>query len=101
MFNELARCVQGVREVEEWMSRSSGIPLEELRPHMFLFRDKDATSHLLRCAPICAAAGGAQCTIQAARRVRGKGRLRPHACVLRALALVATCIAVTRRPVCS
>ena len=41
---------QGVREVEEWMSRSSGIPLEELRPYMFLFRDKDASGHLLRCA---------------------------------------------------
>ena len=41
---------QGVREVEEWMSRSSGIPLEELRPYMFLFRDKDASGHLLRRA---------------------------------------------------
>ncbi len=39
---------QGVREVEEWMSQSSGIPLEELRPHMFLLRDRDATSHLMR-----------------------------------------------------
>ena len=39
---------QGVREVEEWMSGSSGIPLEELRPYMFLFRDKDASGHLLR-----------------------------------------------------
>ena len=35
------------------MSRSSGIPLEELRPHMFLFRDKDATGHLMRCALLC------------------------------------------------
>ena len=43
---------QGVREVEEWMSRSSGIPLEELRPYMFLFRDKDASGHLLRRAPL-------------------------------------------------
>ena len=42
---------QGVREVEEWMSQSSGIPLEELRPHMFLLRDRDATSHLMRSAP--------------------------------------------------
>lgn len=42
--------VQGVREVEEWMSQSSGIPLEELRPHMFLLRDRDATSHLMRSA---------------------------------------------------
>jgi hypothetical protein len=40
--------MQGVREVEEWMSQTSGIPLEELRPHMFLLRDRDATSHLMR-----------------------------------------------------
>jgi glutamyl-tRNA reductase len=32
------------------MARSSGIPLPELRPHMFLLRDRDATSHLLRVA---------------------------------------------------
>jgi len=39
---------RGVREIEEWMCRSSGIPLETLRQHLFLFRDRDATSHLLR-----------------------------------------------------
>ena len=39
---------RGVREVEEWLSRSSGVPLEELRPYLFLLRDRDATSHLLR-----------------------------------------------------
>ena len=39
---------RGVREVEEWMSKASGIPLDELRPHLFLLRDRDATSHLLR-----------------------------------------------------
>ncbi|KAI8468455.1 MAG: Glutamyl-tRNAGlu reductase [Monoraphidium minutum] len=39
---------RGVREVEEWLSRSSGVPLEELRPHLFLLRDRDATRHLLR-----------------------------------------------------
>jgi glutamyl-tRNA reductase len=39
---------RGVREVEEWMSRASGVPLEELRPYLFLLRDRDATSHLLR-----------------------------------------------------
>jgi glutamyl-tRNA reductase len=39
---------RGVREVEEWMSHSSGIPLEELRKHMFLYRDRDATHHLFR-----------------------------------------------------
>ena len=39
---------RGVREVEDWLSRSSGIPLEELRPYLFLLRDRDATHHLLR-----------------------------------------------------
>lgn len=39
---------RAVREVEEWMSKASGIPLDELRPHLFLLRDRDATSHLLR-----------------------------------------------------
>ena len=58
--------LQGVREVEEWMSQTSGIPLEELRPHMFLLRDRDATSHLMRCAPWALP--------QAARNVHGAGR---------------------------
>jgi len=40
----------GVREVEEWMSATSGIALEELRPYLFLLRDSDATAHLLRVA---------------------------------------------------
>lgn len=39
---------RGVREVEEWMSRISGVPLEELRPYLFLNRDRDAVWHLLR-----------------------------------------------------
>lgn len=39
---------RGVREVEEWLSHSSGVPLEELRPYLFLLRDRDATQHLLR-----------------------------------------------------
>ena len=39
---------RGVREIEEWLSRSSGVPIEELRPYLFLLRDRDATSHLLR-----------------------------------------------------
>lgn len=39
---------RGVREVEEWMVQASGVPLEELRPHLFLLRDRDATNHLLR-----------------------------------------------------
>ena len=30
------------------MSRSSGVPLEEMRPYLFLLRDRDATQHLMR-----------------------------------------------------
>lgn len=41
---------RGVREVEDWMSRASGVPIEELRPYLFLLRDRDATHHLLRVA---------------------------------------------------
>lgn len=41
---------RGVREIEEWMSCMSGVPLEELRPYLFLKRDRDATWHLLRVA---------------------------------------------------
>lgn len=41
---------RGVREVEDWLSRSSGVPLDELRPYLFLLRDRDATHHLLRVA---------------------------------------------------
>ncbi|KAL0033191.1 hypothetical protein WJX79_008957 [Trebouxia sp. C0005] len=41
---------RGVREIEEWMSHSSGLSLAELRPHMFLLRDRDATGHLLKVA---------------------------------------------------
>ena len=41
---------RGVREIEEWMSTISGVPLEELRPYMFLKRNRDATWHLLRVA---------------------------------------------------
>jgi glutamyl-tRNA reductase len=39
---------RGVREVEEWLATSSGLPLDTLRPHLFLLRDRDATGHLLR-----------------------------------------------------
>lgn len=46
--DHLSCCVQGVREIEEWMSHSSGLSLDELRPHMFLLRDRDATGHLLK-----------------------------------------------------
>eukprot|EP00475_Leptophrys_vorax_P003126 TRINITY_DN11811_c0_g1_i1.p1 TRINITY_DN11811_c0_g1~~TRINITY_DN11811_c0_g1_i1.p1 ORF type:complete len:533 (-),score=46.88 TRINITY_DN11811_c0_g1_i1:86-1684(-) len=39
---------RGIREVTEWMSKSSGVPIEELRKHLFLLRQRDATQHLLR-----------------------------------------------------
>mmetsp|Transcript_35352 Transcript_35352/g.89504 ORF Transcript_35352/g.89504 Transcript_35352/m.89504 type:complete len:527 (-) Transcript_35352:869-2449(-) len=39
---------RGVREIEDWLSRSSGVPLEELRPYLFLLKDRDATHHLMR-----------------------------------------------------
>ncbi|GJP48424.1 hypothetical protein CLOM_g7712 [Closterium sp. NIES-68] len=39
---------RGIREVTEWMSKSSGVPVEELRQHLFLLRQRDATQHLLR-----------------------------------------------------
>ena len=32
------------------MSRASGVPLDQLRPYLFLLRDRDATGHLLRVA---------------------------------------------------
>ncbi len=42
--------MQGMREVKEWMSKSSSVPLEQLEPHMFAYRDGDAAEHLLRFA---------------------------------------------------
>jgi glutamyl-tRNA reductase len=39
---------QGVRDVEEWMSKTSGVTLGDLRPHLYLLRDLDAVMHLLR-----------------------------------------------------
>lgn len=35
-------------QVEEWMSQTSGIPLEELRHYMFLYHDQEATEHIMR-----------------------------------------------------
>lgn len=40
----------GVREVSQWMSKVSGIPLEKLRQHLFILHDQDATQHLFRVA---------------------------------------------------
>lgn len=40
--------LQGAREVEEWMVQSSGIPLDELRQYMFMYKNRDAIGHLMR-----------------------------------------------------
>ncbi|KAJ0025218.1 hypothetical protein Pint_08552 [Pistacia integerrima] len=37
---------RGVKEVTEWMSKTSGIPVSELCQHRFLLHNKDATQHL-------------------------------------------------------
>ncbi|KAJ6836197.1 glutamyl-tRNA reductase 2-like [Iris pallida] len=37
---------RGIREVMEWMAKTSGIPVSELREHLFMLRDSDATRHL-------------------------------------------------------
>ncbi|KAI3868217.1 hypothetical protein MKX03_022900 [Papaver bracteatum] len=37
---------RGIREVTEWMAKTSGIPAAELRQHLFILRDKDAIHHL-------------------------------------------------------
>ncbi|GMN40220.1 hypothetical protein TIFTF001_009448 [Ficus carica] len=37
---------RGVKEVTEWMSKTSGIPVSEIRKHRFLRFNKDATQHL-------------------------------------------------------
>ncbi|OVA09981.1 Quinate/shikimate 5-dehydrogenase/glutamyl-tRNA reductase [Macleaya cordata] len=39
---------RGIIEVTEWMSKTSGIPVSELRHHLFLLRDNDATQHLFQ-----------------------------------------------------
>ncbi|KAA8528402.1 hypothetical protein F0562_035757 [Nyssa sinensis] len=37
---------RGVKEVTEWMSKTSGIPVSELCQHRFLLYNKDATQHI-------------------------------------------------------
>ncbi|XP_010544049.1 PREDICTED: glutamyl-tRNA reductase 1, chloroplastic-like [Tarenaya hassleriana] len=37
---------RGVKEVTEWMSKTSGIPVSEICEHRFLLYNKDATRHL-------------------------------------------------------
>eukprot|EP00210_Caulerpa_lentillifera_P002713 g2593.t1 len=41
---------RGVKEIEDWLCRASGVPIEELRPHLFLLKDRDATAHLFSVA---------------------------------------------------
>nr|GMC78495.1 glutamyl-tRNA reductase 1, chloroplastic-like [Ipomoea batatas] len=37
---------RGVKEVTEWMSKTSGVPIPEISQHRFLLHDKDAIQHL-------------------------------------------------------
>lgn len=37
---------RGVKEVTEWMSKISGVPVSEISRHQFLLHNKDATKHL-------------------------------------------------------
>ncbi|XP_019174926.1 PREDICTED: glutamyl-tRNA reductase 1, chloroplastic-like [Ipomoea nil] len=37
---------RGVKEVTEWMSKTSGVPVSEICKHLFLLYNKDATQHL-------------------------------------------------------
>ncbi|XAR48467.1 Glutamyl-tRNA reductase [Bertholletia excelsa] len=37
---------RGVKEVTDWMSKTSGIPISEICQHRFLLYNKDATQHL-------------------------------------------------------
>ncbi|KAK1431249.1 hypothetical protein QVD17_14574 [Tagetes erecta] len=37
---------RGVKEITEWMSKVSGVPVSDIRRHQFLLYEKDATQHL-------------------------------------------------------
>ncbi|KAE8653930.1 Glutamyl-tRNA reductase 1 [Hibiscus syriacus] len=39
---------RGVKEVTEWMSKTSGVPVSEICKHQFLLYNKDATQHLFK-----------------------------------------------------
>ncbi|XP_057421708.1 glutamyl-tRNA reductase 2-like [Lotus japonicus] len=41
---------RGVREVTQWMSKMSGVPIPELQEHQMLLYNKDATQHLFEVA---------------------------------------------------
>ena len=70
---------RGVREIEEWMSCMSGVPLEELRPYLFLKRNRDATWHLLRVA------SGLDSLVM------GEGQILAQVKQVRSIAFVCTC----------
>ena len=39
---------RGLKEVEDWMVKHSGVAVEELREHLFVLKDRESTSHLLK-----------------------------------------------------
>ncbi|PZV09275.1 MAG: glutamyl-tRNA reductase [Leptolyngbya sp.] len=41
---------QGIREVTQFLSEHSGLPLHELRQHLFILLHQDAVNHLMRVA---------------------------------------------------
>eukprot|EP01018_Ginkgo_biloba_P026640 Gb_19050 [translate_table: standard] len=41
---------RGIHEVMEWMSKTSGVALEQFRDHLFILRNRDASQHLFKVA---------------------------------------------------
>jgi glutamyl-tRNA reductase len=41
---------RGLREVEEWMVKHSGVDVESLRENLFVLKDRESTGHLLKVA---------------------------------------------------
>ncbi|XP_043713393.1 glutamyl-tRNA reductase 1, chloroplastic-like [Telopea speciosissima] len=41
---------RGIKEVKDWMAKTSGIPVSELQQHLFLLYDDHATNHLFEVA---------------------------------------------------
>ncbi|KAJ4964392.1 hypothetical protein NE237_024331 [Protea cynaroides] len=41
---------RGIKEVKDWMAKTSGIPVSELQQHLFLLYDDHATKHLFEVA---------------------------------------------------
>lgn len=39
---------RGLREVEEWMVKHSGVDIDRLRENLFVLKDRESTAHLLR-----------------------------------------------------